>query len=538
MDTPHLLKKWLAPALLLRLIAALDNGVGRTPAMGVNTWNSFRCTDIKAANIKAYADRLVELGLRELGYVYVNVDDCWSVGRNSTTKELMPDPKSFPQGMREVSDYIHALGLKFGIYGDRGSQTCAGRSGSAGFEELDAATYAAWGVDYLKQDSCWASSDHGTAFKQYSAMRDALNSTGRHILLSLCGWNAWYAPHGSQMGNSWRIAADSDDWPHIYVAARTSEGLSQYSAPGGFNDPDMLVGSSSSNAISVTEQQQRTQFSLWAIMSAPLLIGSNLMTISQHDLDTLRNKDVIDINQDTLVDFGRVTPIASTCPPYTPREQNQYRPWFYPVRQSTAVSTMLMIGAVVSGIFCSCFVMCLSYIRHFKHTVSLVEEGAQLEEIEHALLRRGEASESCLQVNLRGRCCLWTSTFCIGMCGLLALLGICSAIWIQASIDKVDACQQTWARKLSTNGGTDGAILLVNWAPEDVQREWCDVACMQSLGFPQGACVLDLWARTESTTTVIRQPGRWRRSISDHVAGNGGSILYRLSSSNMSCFTS
>jgi len=202
----------------------LDNGVGLRPAMGYNTWNDLRCEGVTADAIDAIAVAMVELGLAKLGYAYLNVDDCWATATDPSG-ELVADPAAFPDGLPALVESVHARGLRFGLYGDRGWKTCAFRPGSGGLEPAHAAQFARWGVDYLKYDSCWASNDHDAAFKQYGAMRDALNASGRPVLYSLCGWNAWYAPRGAELANSWRIAADCDEWANVYVAVRTNEAL-------------------------------------------------------------------------------------------------------------------------------------------------------------------------------------------------------------------------------------------------------------------------------------------------------------------------
>ena len=185
-------------------------------------------------------------------------------------------------------------GLKFGIYTDRGNLTCAGRPGAGGHEQLDAETFASWGVDYLKEDSCNATQNHDEAFYEYGLMRDALNQvklrcfsplhhgaqTGRHIYFSLCGWHSWYSPVGSGIANSWRISGDCNKWLSIVEAILVNQALSHNAGPGGWNDPDMLVGSSHLAAVYNTPDQSRTQFSLWSIMAAPLLIGSNILNMS------------------------------------------------------------------------------------------------------------------------------------------------------------------------------------------------------------------------------------------------------------------
>ena len=194
--------------------------------MGFNTWNVFRCDGYTAAAILGVADDMVRLGLLDLGYTYLNIDDCWS-SQLAADGSLVPDPIAFPDGIAAVADAVHARGLKLGIYSDRGMLTCAGRPASGGKEVQHARQFASWGIDYLKYDSCWASNRHAVAFEAYGRMRDALNATGRPILFSLCGWNSWYAPEGDRLGNSWRIAPDTDEWANIYIAVRTNEGLAE-----------------------------------------------------------------------------------------------------------------------------------------------------------------------------------------------------------------------------------------------------------------------------------------------------------------------
>jgi len=283
---------------VIGIVLATDNGLGRTPAMGYNTWNDFRC-DITDSDIRQAADAIVKQGLNKVGYEYVNMDDCWASGRDASGR-VYPDAKNFPNGIKAVADYVHSLGLKFGIYTDRGTKTCAGRPGSQGYEKIDAETYASWGVDYLKEDSCYASQDHQEAFDQYGAMRDALNSTGRRIYFSLCGWNTWYSPVGWTLGNSWRIAGDCNRWPDILNAMDQDAPLTVNAHPGGWNDPDMLIGSSTQTAAHLTPVQSRTMFSQWAVMAAPLLIGSNIRSLNEWDLETFSNAEVIAVDQDLL----------------------------------------------------------------------------------------------------------------------------------------------------------------------------------------------------------------------------------------------
>lgn len=303
---------------LVTLIPSLDNGLGRNPVMGYNTWYDFECSNISAVNIRRVTDRMTELGLLQLGYEYINIDDCWAVGRNSVTLEVIPDPSAFPDGMKAVADYVHSKGFKFGIYTDRGTQTCAGRPGSQGVEAIDAATYAKWGVDFVKEDSCYAPDEPATAFYQYGLMRDALNQTGRPILFSLCGWRNWYAPAGNGLANMWRMADDVVNWGQVWLAISANRYLASYAGPGGYNDPDMLLGSSDGAFVKVSPTQSRTQFSLWAVMAAPLIIGAKILDLSDFDLATYTNKEVIAIDQDPLGVQGTVIwencPVGSTLP--------------------------------------------------------------------------------------------------------------------------------------------------------------------------------------------------------------------------------
>ena len=269
------------------------------------------CNNINAANIKKVADQFEKLNLKKYGYEYINIDDCWCTSRSNVTGELVPDPKAFPDGMKAVADYVHSKGYKFGMYTDRGPRTCAGRPASGGHETTDAKTFAGWGVDYLKEDSCNAPGDHPTAFKEYGYMRDALNATGREIYFSLCGWNSWYAPVGTTLGNSWRIAGDCNAWPSVWNAISINSKLAKDAGPGGWNDPDMLVGSSTGAAVHNTPDQARTQFSLWSVMAAPLLIGSDILALSPFDLETYTNDEVIAIDQDTLGAQGTI--VQSSC---------------------------------------------------------------------------------------------------------------------------------------------------------------------------------------------------------------------------------
>jgi alpha-galactosidase len=287
--------RWaLAASMLLSTALAVDNGVGVQPAMGWNSWNHYAC-NISETLIKSTADALVSTGLRDIGYNYLNLDDCWALNRTANGT-IVADPAAFPSGMRALGDYIHARGLRYGIYTDLGTKTCAGRPGSLGHEAQDAATYAAWGVDYVKVDNC---NNNGISPQErYPVMGRALNATGRPILFSMCEWGVndpWlWAP---KIANSWRTTKDrKDDWVSFLRILQESAPITSFSAPGGFNDPDMLeVGNGG-----MTTVQYRTSFTMWCILKAPLLIGTNILAMSTDTRQILMNKALIAVNQDPL----------------------------------------------------------------------------------------------------------------------------------------------------------------------------------------------------------------------------------------------
>jgi alpha-galactosidase len=279
--------------------AALDNGLALTPPMGFNDWNAFGC-DVSEQLIEQTADYLVTSGLKDDGYTYVNIDDCWQTHTRDADGRLVPDPAKFPDGIKGTADYVHSKGLKLGIYEDAGTSTCAGYPGSLGHEATDAQSFADWGVDYLKYDNCNNKSDGSRAdyVKRYTAMRDALKATGRPIVYSLCEWgdqSPW--EWAGDVGNSWRTTGDiSDHWYSMLSIAQANLPLAADSGPGHWNDPDMLeVGNGG-----MTDTEYRSHFSLWSMMDAPLLIGTDLRKATPATLAILGNKDVIALDQDPL----------------------------------------------------------------------------------------------------------------------------------------------------------------------------------------------------------------------------------------------
>jgi alpha-L-fucosidase len=286
----------------------LDNGLAKTPPMGFNNWNSTKCSStFNEAMIKSIADLFVSRGLKDAGYQYVNIDDCWALPQRNAQGNLVPDPARFPNGIKSLADYVHGKGLKFGIYTSAGTKTCntAGFPGGLGHEQQDANLFASWGVDYLKYDNC---NNQGVdAQQRYKAMRDALLNTGRPITYSICEWGRTGPPPvwqwGKDVGNLWRTTGDiSDNWGSMIGKAQGNRVLAQYAGPGHWNDPDMLeVGNGG-----MTATEYRTHLSLWAMMSAPLLIGTDLRKASAETFDILTNHDVIAIDQDELGRQGTV----------------------------------------------------------------------------------------------------------------------------------------------------------------------------------------------------------------------------------------
>ncbi|WP_420138546.1 glycoside hydrolase family 27 protein [Sphingomonas sp.] len=277
------------------------NGLAQLPPMGWNSWNKFGCK-VDERTIRATADAMASNGMKDAGYEYVVIDDCWH-GKRDANGFITEDRTRFPSGIRALSDYVHSKGLKFGIYSDAGSKTCGGRPGSQGHEYQDAAQYARWGVDYLKYD--WCSTGTRNAEEAYALMADALRASGRPILFSMCEWgNSKPWLWASKIGNMWRTTGDiTDKWEgkhrHSWGVASIvdmNEPLWPYAGPGHWNDPDMLeVGNGG-----LTDTEYRAHFSLWAMMAAPLIAGNDVANMTPQTRDILLNRDVIAVDQDRL----------------------------------------------------------------------------------------------------------------------------------------------------------------------------------------------------------------------------------------------
>jgi len=291
---------------LLFSCACLAQQLAQTPPMGWNSWNKF-AEKINGQTVKEIADAMVSSGMKDAGYVYVNIDDTWQ-GKRDAEGVLQPNEK-FPD-MKGLADYVHSKGLKIGIYSSPGPKTCAGYEGSYQHEAQDAQTWAAWGIDYLKYDWCSAKDVYKDEEMPavYKKMGDALKATGRPIVFSICQYGKqkvweWGAASG---GNLWRTTGDIEaSWKSMSsIGFDKQTGLDQYAGPGHWNDPDMLeVGNDRMDAV-----EDKCHMSLWAMLAAPLLAGNDIRSMSDDTKEILLNKELIAIDQDKLGRQGtRVT---------------------------------------------------------------------------------------------------------------------------------------------------------------------------------------------------------------------------------------
>ena len=284
-----------------------DDLLAPTPPMGWNSWNKFGC-DVSEALVKKTADALVATGMKDAGYQYVVIDDCWQVGRDASGR-ITVDADRFPSGMKALADYVHSKGLKFGLYSDAGTKTCQGRPGSKDHEAVDARTYAEWGVDYLKYD--WCHHEGQDTREAYQKMSQALRAAGRPIVFSLCEWGStkpWLWAPG--VGQLWRATGDIQDcwdcgksWGGMGVVHVIDlvQDLYPYAGPGHWNDPDMLeVGN---GGLSLVENQ--AHFSFWCLLAAPLMAGNDLAAMSPQIREILTNAEAIAVDQDPLGMQGR-----------------------------------------------------------------------------------------------------------------------------------------------------------------------------------------------------------------------------------------
>ncbi len=302
-------------------------GLAKTPPMGWNSWNKYHC-DVSEELIMNMADAMVNSGMKDAGYEYIVIDDCWQVDRDENG-EIVVDEERFPHGMKYLADYIHSKGLKFGIYSCAGTLTCQRRPGGRGHEFQDARTYARWGVDYLKYD--WCNTGTQDARASYATMRDALFAAGRPIVFSLCEWGSnkpW--EWAGAVGNLWRTTGDiGDNWNSMIGIFERQKDLARYAGPEGWNDPDMLeVGNGG-----MTTEEYKTHFSLWCMLASPLMAGNDLSDMTPEIKSILMNKEIIALNQDTLG-------LQATCF----RDNGDYQIWVKGLANNEKVVCLLNKG--------------------------------------------------------------------------------------------------------------------------------------------------------------------------------------------------
>jgi alpha-galactosidase len=296
---------------------ALKDGLALTPPMGWNTWNTFFGGTSEALVLQA-ANAMVKSGMKDAGYQYIVQDDGWIGGRAAGTNKPLADASKFPHGMKWLTDSIHALGLKAGIYTAVGSTTCLGLDGSLDYEAIDAQQYADWGFDFLKNDWCknipstWTNNPMGL----YSRMKNGIKATKRPIVLSICekGQSGVKTPWtwSDSVGHMWRTTNDINS-SFSTVIGRNVNGnadFAQYQHPGGYNDPDMLEVGNTSSDMNQTEFQ--SHFSLWCVMGSPLMAGNDIRSMTAAVTGVLCNKDAIAVDQDSLGLQGRRTVNSSS----------------------------------------------------------------------------------------------------------------------------------------------------------------------------------------------------------------------------------
>ena len=310
--------------------------LAQRPPMGWNSWNTFG-ENISEELIMGIADAMVEKGLRDAGYEYIVIDDCWSLRERGEDGRLVADPKKFPHGMKYLADYIHSKGMKFGMYSCAGTLTCAGYPSSFDHEYLDAQTFADFGIDFLKYDFCYKPETSDGPLLYYR-MGMALKATGREILFSACNWGSdnvwqWIRSTGAHM---YRSTGDIVDRPNSFrdIAFSQIPMLSQ-SAPGCYNDTDMLIcGMYNKGNVGFggcNQEQYDMHFALWCMMASPLMIGCDIRNCDEHTLELLKNKALIALDQD-----------EEARPPYTPNRK---------IEEVLLLFRHLSVGEYALGVF-------------------------------------------------------------------------------------------------------------------------------------------------------------------------------------------
>ncbi|QRV89573.1 hypothetical protein RhiJN_17591 [Ceratobasidium sp. AG-Ba] len=325
--------------------------VGKTPALGWNSWNAYRC-DINDAKVRAAANQFVSLGLKDAGYKYVNIDDCWSDinGRDGSTKRIKPDANKFPNGISGTASYVHSLGLSIGIYSDAGTKTCAGYPGSLGYETIDAQTWAEWGIDYLKYDNCnvpgnWSDNNNvpsnydwynSNSALRYRQMTNALNSvvSKRVMEFDICIWgnaNVW--TWGGRVGHSWpknvKYLNYIDFWAH--------------------NDMDMMeIGNGA-----LTINEQRTHFAMWVALKSPILLGTDLSKLSSTQLSIIKNAELLAFSQDTTIAAPAKPYKSNTTPPEFYAGKSVKGTHVFIINTGSSAASKVVTFSEVTGLTCT-----------------------------------------------------------------------------------------------------------------------------------------------------------------------------------------
>ncbi|KAI0725088.1 glycoside hydrolase superfamily [Fomitopsis betulina] len=326
--------------LYVARVGALDNGVARLPVLGYNTWNAYGC-DINENIILETASLMKSLGLQEVGYTHVNLDDCWAEKNRTANGTLAPSAEKFPSGFNNLTSQLNDMGFQAGIYGDSGWLTCAGYPGSYGNELLDATTFQTWGFDYLKFDNCYIPCDdviREGVYGKYQRMSDAIaqlaSSSGKPpLIFSLCEWGqsqVWI--WGATVGNSWRVDGDiTANWASIAEIINLASFITGYTDYYGRNDVDMLeVGNGN-----LTYEETKSHFTAWALLKSPLLIGTNLSSASPETIDILRNVEILSINQDPVVGLS-ISPFRwGINPDWTSNDSYPAQYWSGPTQNGT-----------------------------------------------------------------------------------------------------------------------------------------------------------------------------------------------------------
>jgi len=336
------------------------------PALGWNGWNAYGCS-ISDAKVLAAANDFISLGLKDAGYEYINIDDCWPLmERDPTTHEIVPDPSKFPNGISGVAAEVHALGLKLGIYSDAGTATCAGYPGSLGMESLDAATFSSWGVDYLKYDNCnvpgnWTDSSNpqdGDWYNSNSAIRyrqmgAALAEQSRPFQYDLCIWGtAEVWEWGARVGHSWRMSGDSSpSWSYLTEIIGINVQYLSFVDFYAHNDMDMMeIGNGG-----LTVQEQRTHFAAWIFMKSPILLGTDLSALNSTQVSIITNPELLAFHQDATIGtpatpFSASASMPTTSPPEYYSGASSAGVHVFIINTSSAAATKTFTFANVPGL--------------------------------------------------------------------------------------------------------------------------------------------------------------------------------------------